>query len=162
MCVCACVRACVRACVCTRACVLLCTGTSGRSATNYRCYTVITVIRVGTVFPVDRGESLKFFTLCVYANKIRDDNFGGCKKSFSWLGQKVYTNVFVFDSIFDSHSKFRGYSIRYSIRMKFQTRPSLILCSGLQLTISTQHRHAVCTHITQYHSLRRLTTRPTI
>ena len=27
--------------------------------------------------------------VCVYAHEICDDKFGGCKKSFSWLEQKV-------------------------------------------------------------------------
>ena len=33
--------------------------------------------------------------------------------------------IFVFDSIFDSYSKFQGYSIQYLIQMKLQIRPIL-------------------------------------
>ena len=43
--------------------------------------------------------------------------------------------IFVFNSIFDSYSKCRGYSIRYSIRMKFQIRSILILV-GIRGTVS--------------------------
>ena len=32
----------------------------------------------------------------VYVDKICDDKFGGCKKSFSWLGQKVNKTIDVF------------------------------------------------------------------
>ena len=28
-----------------------------------------------------------------YVHKIYDDKFGGCKKSFSWLGQKVNKKI---------------------------------------------------------------------
>ena len=28
-----------------------------------------------------------------YERKIREDKFGGCKKSFSWLRQKVYKKI---------------------------------------------------------------------
>ena len=28
-----------------------------------------------------------------YVHKIREDKFGGCKKSFSWLGQKVNKKI---------------------------------------------------------------------
>ena len=31
--------------------------------------------------------------VCVYVHKICDDKFGGCKKSFSWLGQKVNKKI---------------------------------------------------------------------
>ena len=31
--------------------------------------------------------------MCVYARSICDDKFGGCKKSFSWLGQKVNKKI---------------------------------------------------------------------
>ena len=31
--------------------------------------------------------------LCVYVHNICEDKFGGCKKSFSWLGQKVNKNI---------------------------------------------------------------------
>ena len=30
--------------------------------------------------------------VCVYVQKVCEDKFGGCKKSFSWLGQKVNEN----------------------------------------------------------------------
>ena len=31
--------------------------------------------------------------VCVYVHNICDDKFGGCKKSFSWLGQKVNKKI---------------------------------------------------------------------
>ena len=31
--------------------------------------------------------------VCVYVHKICENKFGGCKKSFSWLGQKVNKNT---------------------------------------------------------------------
>ena len=31
--------------------------------------------------------------VCVYVHKICDDKFGGCKKSFSWFGQKGNKNI---------------------------------------------------------------------
>ena len=27
--------------------------------------------------------------MCIFIHKIYEDNSGGCKKSFSWVGQKV-------------------------------------------------------------------------
>ena len=34
--------------------------------------------------------------MCVYVHKICEEKFGGCKKSFSWLGQKVNKKVNVY------------------------------------------------------------------
>ena len=31
--------------------------------------------------------------MCIYVHKICDDEFGSCKKSFSWLGQKVFKKI---------------------------------------------------------------------
>ena len=31
--------------------------------------------------------------VCAYERKICEDRFGGCKKSFSWLGQKVNKTI---------------------------------------------------------------------
>jgi len=36
--------------------------------------------------------------VCAYERKICDDKFGGCKKSFSWLGQKVNKKINVIDA----------------------------------------------------------------
>ena len=124
--------------------------------------------------------------MCVH--KICEDKFGGCKKSFSWLGQKVNTNIdgpttpartcahghgmtprpgttsrhcSVFLSNmqplnirirFDSYSKFRGYSIRYLIRIKFQIRPilsdnSITVAIIRTHLINQNNKHDVVTHV---------------
>ena len=31
--------------------------------------------------------------VCAYARKICEDKFGGCKNSFSWLGEKVNNKI---------------------------------------------------------------------
>ena len=31
--------------------------------------------------------------VCAYEHKIYEDKFGGCKNSFSWLGQKVKKKI---------------------------------------------------------------------
>ena len=41
----------------------------------------------------------------VYAHKICDDKFGGCKKSFSWLGQKVNKRIDVYGHDTDDSSR---------------------------------------------------------
>ena len=50
----------------------------------------------------------------------------------------------IFDSIFDSYPKFRGYSIRYSIGMKFPIRP--ILAVYIHLVYTFLCRGNVCTY----------------
>ena len=35
--------------------------------------------------------------LCVYVHKICEDKFGGCKKSSSWLAQKVNKTIDAYD-----------------------------------------------------------------
>ena len=37
----------------------------------------------------------------MYVHKICDETFGGCKKSFSWLGQKVNKKIDVYGHIAD-------------------------------------------------------------
>ena len=31
--------------------------------------------------------------VCIYVHKICEETFGGCKKSFSWIGQKVNKKI---------------------------------------------------------------------
>ena len=85
--------------------------------------------------------------MCVYEHKIYYDKFGGCKKPFSWLGQKVNNTIDAyghqsdnagsdlclwprddaasrqdistpFSSVIELEATEYTYSIRYSIRIR--------------------------------------------
>ena len=68
--------------------------------------------------------------MCVYVHKICEDKFGGCKKSFSCLGQKVNKNINAYGHNAetpawtcprDDTTSLQDISTPYSILIKFVT-----------------------------------------
>ena len=65
----------------------------------------------------------------VHVHKIVEDSFGGCKKSFSWLGQKVNKKINAYGHDADDSGMLRPSktSTPFSILTEFLTSSGLVL-----------------------------------